>query len=333
MNEMGLPPYPYKRTAWAAGLYPGRSLAPMSVAITRTHGTDLPAGKGSLTAVSHSPGRGQVKIGGLIGYRLLRWLQSGDQSPPTQETASSISYIPKLERILGSEGWEGLRGKTILDFGCGMGQGSIEIAQLGADRVIGLDIRPEMLEYARQAASAAGVSHICEFHEAFDEPVDLIVSIDSFEHFDDPAQVLAAMGRLLKDNGRVLLSFGPTWYHPYGGHLFSIFPWSHLLFTEEAQIRWRADFKDDGATRFSEVSGGLNMMTIGRFEQLIEHSPFRLAGYRLVPIRPLAWAHNRLTREFTTSIVECQLLRRLESITAAFTLPGTPMKEFSSAVG
>jgi hypothetical protein len=54
-----------------------------------------------------------------------------------------------------------------------------------------------------------------------------------------------------------------------GGHLFSVFPWAHLIFSEQALIRWRSDFKSDGATRFSEVAGGLNQMTIRRFERLI----------------------------------------------------------------
>jgi SAM-dependent methyltransferase len=138
----------------------------------------------------------------------------------------------------------------------------------------------------------------------------VIVSVDAFEHFGNPAEVLQIMARLLKDDGFVLVSFGPTWYHPKGGHLFSIFPWSHLLFTEEAQIRWRSDFRSDGAKCFAEVSGGLNRMTIKKFIKLIEGSPFRLESFRAVPIRRLAWVHNRLTREFTTAVVECKLVKK-----------------------
>jgi hypothetical protein len=101
-----------------------------------------------------------------------------------------------------------------------------------------------------------------------------------------------------------------SWYHPRGGHLFSVFPWSHLIFTEKAQIRWRSDFKTDGATRFSEVAGGPNQMSIARFERLVAQSPFRFESFRTIPIRPLAWAHNRLTREFTTAALECKLVKR-----------------------
>ena len=77
------------------------------------------------------------------------------------------------------------------------------------------------------------------------------------------------MDQHLQPGGEVLVSFGPTWYHPLGGHLFSVFPWAHLIFSEKALISWRSAFKTDGATRFSEVAGGLNQMTIAKFEALV----------------------------------------------------------------
>lgn len=249
-----------------------------------------------------------MKIGGEVGYRLLRWLKPGSAFQSSVE--SRDSYIPVINRVLGSGGWESLRDKTILDFGCGNGAGCIEMARHGARRVIGLDIRQDALAVAKESAEENGVSEICTFCREIDEPVDVIVSKDAFEHFDDPAGVLRTMHRMLRDDGFVVLSFGPTWYHPLGGHLFSIFPWSHLLFSEKAQIRWRSDFKTDGATRFGEVAGGLNRMTIKKFVSLVHESGFRFQSFRPVPIKPLAWAHNRLTREYTTSILECTLVKK-----------------------
>lgn len=257
-----------------------------------------------------------MKLGGELGYRVLRWLNSGEAWGGSAETR--LSYVPKIKRIVGEDGWNSLRGKTVLDFGCGVGSGSIEMARHGAKRVIGLDIRPDVIDVARQDAAASGVSQLTAFTTRVDQRVDVIVSIDAFEHFGDPAGVLAAMDALLNDDGCVIASFGPTWYHPRGGHLFSLlFPWSHLLFTEDAQLRWRRDFKSDGATRFSEVAGGLNMMTVARFTNLVEQSAFRFGSLRTVPIRKLAWAHNRVTREFTTAIVECTLVKRSGSSSRA----------------
>ena len=115
------------------------------------------------------------------------------------------------------------------------------------------------------------------------------------------------MGFMLSPGGSVLLSFGPTWYHPLGGHLFSVFPWAHVLLQEEALIEWRAQFKQDGARQFGEVEGGLNQMTIGRFEAILAKTEFKVESLELVPIRKLKPLHNRLTREFLTAIVRCKL--------------------------
>jgi hypothetical protein len=70
-----------------------------------------------------------------------------------------------------------------------------------------------------------------------------------------------------------------------GGHLFSAFPWAHLTFSEKAFIRWRSTFKTDGATRFGEVAGGLNQMSIARFKKSIAANPFRFASLELIPTR------------------------------------------------
>jgi len=203
-----------------------------------------------------------------------------------------------------------MRGKTVIDFGCGVGTEAIELAQHGARRVIGIDIREEALWKARERARLAGVADQCEFGTATDTAADMIMSLDSFEHFEDVAGILKVMDRLLSPEGEVVASFGPTWYHPLGGHLFSIFPWAHLIFSEASLIRWRSRFKDDGATCFRNTKGGLNQMTIRRFERIVAGSPFRFAEMATVPIRKLQCVHNRWTREFTTALVRCRLVKR-----------------------
>lgn len=203
---------------------------------------------------------------------------------------------------------EGLAGKTVMDFGCGAGAATVELARRGAVRVVGLDIRENVLSVARQRARSAGVERQCEFVTTFHEPVDVILTIDAFEHFADPAGVLLEMHRLLRSDGYVLAAWGYPWLHPYGGHLFSVFPWAHLLLPERSLVGWRATFKDDGATRFEEAEGGLNRMTISRWEQLVEDSPFRFASYELVPIRRLRRLHNWMTRELLTSVVRARLV-------------------------
>lgn len=247
-------------------------------------------------------------LGGALGYRLLKSIAPGGAGSHSMD-GSAYANRSKLRTLLGDELLAEVSGATVIDFGCGTGVEAVELAHAGARRVIGVDIQEHLLTEAREHARQQGVADRVSFATTASEPADVIVSLDSFEHFDDPGGVLRIMHDLLRPGGQVVASFGPTWYHPLGGHLFSVFPWAHLLFTERALIRWRSDFKTDGATRFGEVAGGLNQMTIGRFVRLVRESPFELVALDPVPIRRLAWVANRLTREVTTAIVRVKLRR------------------------
>src|SRR5699024_6100582 len=183
--------------------------------------------------------------------------------------------------------------KTIIDFGCGDGLEAVALARRVPDcRDIGLDIQPKMLDRARSRARTLGVADRCRFAQSTEERAAVIVSIDAFEHFGNPGAILRMMSDRLKPDGEVMVSFGPTWLHPFGGHLFSFFPWAHLIFSERALIRWRAQCRSDGAQRFSEVEGGLNQILISDFERLVEQSPFALAWLETVSTRP--WSFLRL---------------------------------------
>lgn len=242
-----------------------------------------------------------------IQCRILKRLSPG---PPDCCSGCIYEGKSKLVVLMGDDFFTKIAGKVVIDFGCGEGGDVVEMAGKGARRVIGIDIRKNVLQAAREKAISAGVQKTCCFVSSTTERADVIVSADAFEHFADPAGILRVMETLLQPGGEVLVSFGPTWYHPLGGHLFSVFPWAHLIFSEKALIRWRSTFKADGATRFGEVAGGLNQMTISRFEELVAASPLQIASMELVPIRRLRRFQNRLTREFTTAIVRCRLVKR-----------------------
>jgi SAM-dependent methyltransferase len=244
-------------------------------------------------------------LGGDLAYKFLRWRYPAGKGVPMNEGNTYAGA--KLKTLWGMEVLNELKGKTVMDFGCGTDEVSIELAQYGC-RVIGIDIQEHFLEIARKKAEAAGVGDRCTFVLQWNEPGDVVISTDAFEHFEDPEMILRLMQSHLKPGGYILLEFGPTWLHPHGGHLFSVFPWAHLLVSEEALIRWRADFKNDGAKRFEDVAGGLNRMTISRWEEILGRSTLKLQSYELKPIQAAKSLHCGLTREFLTAIVRARLV-------------------------
>lgn len=254
-------------------------------------------------------------VSGEVGYRLLRRLV---KVCPSNDVTTAYEGLSKMEVFFGPEIWRDLADKTVLDFGCEAGIEAIDMAQHGVRRVIGLDIREEPLAAARQAAEKAGVQNACVFTTHTDEKVDVVVSLDAFEHFTDPVAMLKVMRRLLKDDGYVLACFGPTWYHPLGAHGFSIFPWAHLVFDESVFMRWYREATGRPAYRFEEVTGGLNKLTVRRFQRIVARSDFEFESFEPVPIRKLKFFANKWTREFTTAVVKCKLVpKRIESITGS----------------
>ena len=264
-------------------------------------------------------------VGGAPGVRLLKTLSPTGQSkacpdgrPPAYQNTS------KLEVLFGDRVWDETRGKVVVDFGCGEGHEVVELAEHGARRVIGIEKNPGWLDRATARIVERGVADRCTVIREWTGPAaaaDVIVCLDSFEHFKDPAAILLTMHRLMKPGGCVLVTFGPLWYHPYGGHLFSVFPYAHLIFSEHAMLTWRS-LLPGKEPKPSLLAAGINKMTIKRFEQLVQNSPFKFASFEAVPIRRLRWVRVAGLREFTTSIVRC----RLESaaLDAAVVFSGCP---------
>jgi SAM-dependent methyltransferase len=83
-----------------------------------------------------------------------RWAAGIDAADTlVDETFTAITALEN-QHILSRFG--DVRGKRILDYGCGAAEGGVYLAKLGAD-VVGIDVSPGMLEAAQRLAARHGV--------------------------------------------------------------------------------------------------------------------------------------------------------------------------------
>lgn len=150
----------------------------------------------------------------------------------------------------------------------------------GAKSVVGIDIQD--LSVARNRAAELKCSDKVRFVDRLAPEIvgtfDVAVSCSSFEHFSDPEHILRQMIDSVKPGGIIIVSFAEPWYSPHGSHMnfFTKVPWVNLLFSEKAVMQVRSRFRNDGAVRYEDVEGGLNRMSLAKFEKIIRNSGMKI---------------------------------------------------------
>ena len=98
-----------------------------------------------------------------------------------------------------------VRGLRVIDMACGEGYGSAVLAQSAA-RIVGVDANPEAHEHARLRYRGANLRFERDLVEAFDEPADAVVFLQTIEHLDEPVAALAHFRALVGGRGTVFVS-------------------------------------------------------------------------------------------------------------------------------
>jgi SAM-dependent methyltransferase len=119
---------------------------------------------------------------------------------PPSDTAFPLEYAFWL---LGN-----VRGKTVLDLGCGSGENIVPLVERGA-RVIGIDISPELIALARQRLALSKLEATVQVGSAYetglpDASVDIIFCVGLVHHLDIQ-RVRKEMQRILAGEGKVVL--------------------------------------------------------------------------------------------------------------------------------
>jgi len=125
-------------------------------------------------------------------------------------------YIPEYKET--EKHWElffsaeEVKGKSVLDAGCGTGIFSIIFAKNGSTKVIGIDISEGSLETARKLKNKFGI-HNAEFIKQDmlelpfpDESFDIVWAWGTVHHTTDPFKAITELIRVLRKNGSLLLA-------------------------------------------------------------------------------------------------------------------------------
>ncbi len=149
------------------------------------------------------------------GARTLSWADMGDQAREGQAAANRPLFVgPLVDELLPAvPGVDAAlsAGGRVADVGCGYGWSSIGIAtRWPAAQVDGFDVDAPSVERARRNAEAAGVSDRVHFstddvRTAGAGGYDLVTAFECVHDMPDPVSVLAAMRRMVRPGGSVLV--------------------------------------------------------------------------------------------------------------------------------
>jgi len=115
---------------------------------------------------------------------------------------------PEVLRLAGD-----VRGKRVLDAGCGHGPISLELSQRGA-QVSAFDLSPSMIALARKRLGGQANLRVADLSEPLpyaNDDFDLIVCSLALHYVEDWAPTLAEMRRVLRPGGRLIVSI----IHPF----------------------------------------------------------------------------------------------------------------------
>ena len=185
-------------------------------------------------------------------------------------------------------------GKSVLELGSGHGALSIDAALHGARRVLGLDLMSSRVAFAKRIASKRypQIADRVDFMKAniqevqLDEPVDIVLSKDTFEHIMDLDGVLAAIAKLLRPDGMLIVGIGPFYFSPFGDHgLHAIgkerkFPWMHLLMGDERVVA-HYNSHHPGVTCKTIYDMGMNKLLLQDYLDAFTRNGFKFATSRV----------------------------------------------------
>ncbi|MFY9462921.1 MAG: class I SAM-dependent methyltransferase, partial [Candidatus Sungiibacteriota bacterium] len=122
------------------------------------------------------------------------------------------------------------KGKTVLDIGCGTGETAYLIAKKAARRVVGLDYSAEAIAVATAAYQQVNLFFEKKDIKDMKEKFDVIITMGTLEHIDDPLALLKKCKSMLNPGGSIIIT-SPNWSNPRGYMLLTLWFLFHARIT------------------------------------------------------------------------------------------------------
>jgi 2-polyprenyl-3-methyl-5-hydroxy-6-metoxy-1,4-benzoquinol methylase len=195
-----------------------------------------------------------------------------------------------------------VRGKEVLEIGCGTGGRTAFLAMKGAKRIVGIDINAQEIRIARDVCLTRypEIQGRCEYLvSAEDAPLnigqfDIVIMTDCMEHVVSPPRMMRLGFDYTKPGGRFYYS-SVGWYHYLGSHM-DLIPYVNVFFSDETIInveRWKLSRPDylpnrwdsnppaarwEGIYNLRDRPGEhLNKLTLREMKKLLRYSAFSKA--------------------------------------------------------
>jgi ubiquinone/menaquinone biosynthesis C-methylase UbiE len=107
-----------------------------------------------------------------------------------------------------------LKGKTVLDVGCGFGAYGLAAERCGANMSVGVDVSREYIKKSALSLRVLADAHALPFRDAC---FDVVLMVEVLEHLPREIEALREAGRVMKRGGLLLLTV-PNRFYPFETH-------------------------------------------------------------------------------------------------------------------
>ena len=189
------------------------------------------------------------------------------------------------------------KGNRVAEVGSAEGGVLAAFMEAGATNGLGTDIAQVRLDKGSYIAELGDLDLQYTTHDIvtqqppaeWQNEFDLVLLRDVIEHLDDPTAALSNIKMIMKDSGKLFVTF-PPFHSPYGGHQHTVkstggkFPYIHLfskgLFNKFIEKGVKADIEE--ANRIHRIR-----LTIPKFEQAAKDAGLKIVEKEFYFLRPV----------------------------------------------